>query len=172
MDRKSLVIYFSHTGENYMSDGIRNIDKGNTEVVAEFIKDITNADLFRVQPIKKYPYSYKECCDVAKQELNENKRPNLVNYLDNIDDYDIIYIGTPVWWGYPPMAMYTQLEKLNFDGKIIMPFTTHEGSGLGNCVSEIKKICNNADVKDGCAIYGSNVYNSKNEIENWINTVL
>lgn len=167
-DKKSLVIYFSHTGENYMKDGIRNINKGNTEVVAEFIREITNCDLFKIEPLKSYPYNYSECCKVAKEELNNNKRPELVNYLDNIDNYDVIYVGNPVWWGYPPMVMYTQLEKLNWNGKIVMPFTTHEGSGLANCVSEIKKIALGADVKDGLAIYGSDVNNSKKIIENWI----
>lgn len=70
-DKKSLVIYFSHTGENYMSDGIRNIDKGNTEVIAEMIKDITGADLFKVEAVNEYPYNYQECCDVAKKKITE-----------------------------------------------------------------------------------------------------
>lgn len=125
---KNLVIYFSHTGENYMKDGIRNITKGNTEIVAEKIKEITNADLYQVMPEKKYPYDYHECCDLAKEELQENKRPNIINPLENIDSYDTIYIGGPVWWGHYPCPLITQLEKLDFKNKTIKPFTTHEGS--------------------------------------------
>lgn len=91
-NKKSLVIYFSHTGENYMSDGIRNIDKGNTEIVAEMIKDITGADLFKVESVKDYPYNYKQCCDVALEEKNSNARPEIKKYLENINEYEVIYI--------------------------------------------------------------------------------
>ena len=106
---KSLVIYFSHTGENYMSDGIRNIDKGNTEIVADTIRDLTGADLFKVEPVNGYPYDYHECCDVAKKEIENNMRPEIKNKLDNIDDYDIIYIGGPIWWGHYPCPLFTAL---------------------------------------------------------------
>lgn len=86
LGKKSLVIYFSHTGENYMADGIRNIDKGNTEVIAEMIKDITKADLFKVEKSIDYPYNYRECVDLASKEKSENARPKLKKYLDNIDE--------------------------------------------------------------------------------------
>ncbi len=165
---KSLVIYFSHTGENYMSDGIRNIDKGNTEVVAEKIKELTDADLFEIEPIKEYPYHYQECCDIAKEELENNDRPELKVYLENIDEYETIYIGYPIWWGTCPVAVFTQLEKLDFEGKIVKPFATHEGSGLGNSMNDIRKYCKNAEVREGLAIRGSNVEESQTEIENWI----
>lgn len=164
-DKKSIVIYFSRADENY---SVGYIEKGNTEVVAEYIKEITNADLFKVERKTPYAKDYQTCIEEAQEELNKNERPELVNYLDNIDDYEVIYIGQPVWWSYPPMPMYTQLEKLNWNGKIVMPFTTHEGSGLGSCVSAIQKICVGADVKDGLAIRGSSVKESKNRIEEWI----
>ena len=164
-DKKSLVIYFSRADENY---SVGYIEKGNTEVIAEYIKEITGSDLFKVE--RKIPYSkdYQTCIDEAQKELNNNERPELVNYLDNIDEYEVIYIGQPVWWGYPPMPMYTQLEKLDWNGKIVMPFTTHEGSGLGSCVSAIKKICIGADVREGLAIRGSSVKSAKNIVEEWI----
>lgn len=168
MNNKSLVIYFSHTGENYMSDGIRNIDKGNTEIVAELIKEITGADLFKVEPLNKYPYNYRECCDVAKKELNEDARPELINYLDNIENYDTIYIESPIWWGHIAMPMFTQLEKLNFKDKTVKLFITHEGSRLGDCPKDIEKLCKDANIQKGLAIRGSNAKNSKDELEKWI----
>lgn len=166
--KKSIIIYFSHTGENWMADGIKNIEKGNTEIVAEKIQKITNADIFKVEPKNKYPYGYYECCDVAKEELKNNARPELVNYLNSIDNYEVVYIGSPIWWGHIAMPMFTELEKLNFEGKIVKLFITHEGSGLGDCPKDIEKLCVGADIQKGLAIRGSNASNSDSELENWI----
>ena len=167
-NKKSIIIYFSHTGENYMADGIRNINKGNTESVAEMLKEITNSDIFKVESIKDYPYNYQECCDVAKEELDKNIRPELKNYLDSIDKYDIVYILSPVWWGQMPMPLFTQLERLNWNGKIVKYITTHEGSGLGNIPNAIEKICLGAEIKEGLSIRGSAVNSAKNKLEDWI----
>ena len=164
---KSLIIYFSHTGENYMSDGIKNIDKGNTEIVADYLKEITGADLFKVEPTKEYPYNYRECCDVAKEEIDNNSRPSVKKLLENLNDYDVIYIGGPIWWGHYPTPMFTVLEKLDFTGKTVYPFSTHEGSGLGSVESDIKKICVGATIKEGLAIRGSDAKTSKAKIESW-----
>ena len=164
---KSLVIYFSHTGENYIDGEIKNIDVGNTFLFAQIIKDVTGADLFEVKTVNKYPINYYECCDKAKEELEKDIKPNLVKELDNIDGYDIIYIGGPVWWGYYPRAIITQIEKLNFNGKIVKPFTTHEGSGLGNVMDDINKYCMGATIRNGLAIKGSRVKIDKEKIESW-----
>lgn len=164
---KSLIIYFSHTGENYMSDGIKNIDKGNTEIVADYLKEITGADLFKVEPTKEYPYNYRECCDVAKEEIDNNSRPSVKKLLENLNDYNVIYIGGPIWWGHYPTPMFTVLEKLDFTGKNVYPFSTHEGSGLGSVESDIKKICVGATIKEGLAIRGSDAKTSKAKIESW-----
>lgn len=166
---KSLIIYFSHTGENYMKDGIRNITKGNTEIVSEKIKEITNADLYKVIPKEKYPYSYEECCDVAKEELQYRKRPKIINPLESIKDYDIVYIGGPVWWGHYPCPLIAQLEQLNFAGKIIKPFTTHEGSELGDTQEDIQKHTKGAIIKEGLAIRGCEAEISEKIIESWCN---
>ena len=143
-----------------MGDGIRNIDKGNTEIMAESIRDLTGADLWKVESVEEYPYHYQECCDVAKEEIHNQVRPKVKNELKNIEDYDVIYIGGPVWWGHYPCPLLTVLEKLDFHGKTMMPFTTHEGSGLGDIMDDIQKICVGADIKPGLAIYGSNAKNA------------
>ena len=164
-DKKSLVIYFSRADENY---AVGSIDKGNTEVIAEYIGDITGADLFKVEPLKPCSKSYKECCNEAAEEKRQNARPELKEYLNDISNYEVIYIGSPIYWGTMPMCMFTQLEKLDFTGKKVMVFTTHEGSGLGNVVSDVKKICKGANVLESLAIKGSSVYEAKEKVEKWI----
>ena len=165
---KKLVIYFSHTGENYMSDGIRNIDKGNTEIVAVKIAAKTGADLFKVETIKDYPYDYYECCAEAKKELQSQARPELKRYLTDISQYDTIYIGYPIWYGTFPMALASALERLDFTDKTVKPFATNEGSGLGNSVSDIKRLCQNAIVLDGLSIRGSDASISDNLLDSWL----
>lgn len=129
---------------------------------------ITGADLFKVEPAKPYSKNYKACYDEALEEKRRNARPELKEYLANISDYEVICIGSPIYWGTMPMSMFTQLEKLYFTGKLVKVFTTHEGSGLGNVVSDVKKICKGANVLDSLAIQGSLVHESKGKVENWI----
>ncbi len=164
---KSLVVYFSHTGENYINGAIRNITKGNTEIVAEEISKLTGADLFKVEPVNAYPYNYQECCDVAKDELTNNTRREIKSKLDNVDNYNIIYIGGPVWWGHYPMPIFTALDGIDFTGKTIKPFTTHEGSGLGSVMDDVRKLCPNAKIENGLSIVGSRSENAKEELERW-----
>lgn len=163
--KKSLVIYFSRADENY---AVGNIEKGNTEVIAEYIKEITGADLFKVEPLKPYSKNYRECCNEALEEKRKNARPELKKCLEDISDYEVIYIGAPIYWGTMPASMFTQLEKLDFTGKAIKVFTTHEGSGLGTVVQDVKRICKGADVLDSLAIQGSTVHTAKPKIEKWI----
>ena len=167
-NKKSLVIYFSRINENYINGELKFIDKGNTEVVAEYIKEIIGAELFKVE--RKIPYSakYNECLEESKKENNKGEKPELSHYLENIDDYDVIYIGGPVYFGVLPAPMVTQLEKLNFKDKIVRPFTTHEGSGLGTVPFQVKKLCEGALIKDGLAVKGSDVYTAKEKVEKWV----
>lgn len=164
---KSLVIYFSRCDENY---AVGYITKGNTEVIAEYIEEFTGADLFKCEPVKEYSSNYSECCNEAKKYQNMNARPELKNYLDSIENYDIIYIGGPIYWGELPYEVYSQLDRLDFNKKIIKPFSTHEGSGLGSVVSVLKEKCVGATIKEGIAIKGTEVYKeeTKNRIKNWV----
>ena len=163
-----LVIYFSRTGENYFGGELKNIEKGNTEVIAEYIRDFTGADLFKVEPASPYPEDYMECIDVAKKEQQNGARPDLKEALDDISQYDVIYIGFPNWWGTLPMPMFTQLEQLDFTGKVIKPFVTHEGSGFGTSQKDLKKLCSGGEIKDGLSIPGANVYDARDIVGAWI----
>ena len=166
-DKKSLIIYFSRADENYFGGKMRYIDKGNTEVIAEYIKDITGADIFKVEPLNPYPKNYMECIEEAKVRTREHKAPIKENIPD-ISSYEVIYIGSPIYWGGMPEEMFTALKGLNYSWKIIRPFTTHEGSGLSSVPRQLKEICVGGDILDGLAIVGSQVNNAKEKVENWI----
>ena len=166
-DKKSLIIYFSRADENYFGGSMRYIDKGNTEIVAEYIKEITNADIFKVEPLNPYPKDYNECIEEAKVRTREHNAPIKENVPD-ISSYEVIYVGSPIYWGGMPEELFTALKGLDYTGKIIRPFVTHEGSGLSSVPSQLKSICEGAEVLPGLAIVGSYAKDSKLEIERWI----
>lgn len=162
--KKSIIIYFSRAGENHE---VGDIDKWNTEVIAEYIQEFSWADLFKVE--RKIPYSqnYHECCAEAQAEYDNNERPELTNTLESIDDYEVVYIWGPIFRWRLPQPMLTQLEKLNWEWKIVRPFVTHEWSGLGKVAEQLKGICIWAKILDWLAIRGSSVYQAKSTVENW-----
>ena len=164
---KKLVVYFSHKGENYSKGKIVNLEKGNTEIAAEMISNILNADIFEIVAEKEYPFNYNECIEIAKKELRENSKIKLKQDID-IKEYNIIFVGYPNWWGTMPMPVWTFLEGKDFTNKKILPFCTHEGSGLGKSESDVKKIVSGAEVLKGLAINGSEVNNSEKQIKKWL----
>ena len=166
-EKKSLIIYFSRADENYFGGEMRYVDKGNTEVIAEFIKDYTGADLFKVEPLNPYPANYMECIEEAKIRTREHNAP-IKDNIPNISEYEVIYIGSPIYWGGMPEELFTALKEHDFNGKIIRPFTTHEGSGLSGVPRQLNEICVGAKVLDGLAILGSQANNSKQKVEEWI----
>lgn len=165
---KSLIIYYSRAGQNYVNGNIIELKRGNGEIIVDYITELTDADTFRVETLKEYPIDYMQTTEVAQEELNNNTRPELKEELTDISEYDVIYIVSPNWWGTLPMAMFTQLEKLDFTDKIVKTLITHEGSGLGNSMNDIKKLCEGADIKKGLAIHGAKVKSSKADVERWI----
>ena len=166
-DRKSLIIYFSRADENYFGGSMKYIDKGNTEVVAEYIKDITGGDIFKVEPLIPYSKDYMTCINEAKERTSSHNA-QIKEMVPDISSYEVIYVGSPIYWGGMPEELFTALKGLDFNGKVIRPFTTHEGSGLSGVPSQLKSICEGAEVLPGIAIVGSYAKDSKSEIENWI----
>lgn len=163
-----LIAYYSRRGENYVGGTIKKLSVGNTEVIAQKIERFTNGDMFRIDTVKKYPDDYTECTHVAQQELQNGIRPQLTDTVDDMEQYDIVFLGYPNWWGTMPMAVHTFLESYDFAGKTIVPFCTHEGSGMGHSKSDIERLCPEANVLDGCAIKGSNVTRADKEVEKLI----
>ena len=164
---KNLIIYYSRKGENYFGGSIRSIAKGNTEIVAEYIQNAVGGDLFEVDTVKPYSADYTTCTEEAKQEIRANARPELKKYLSDISAYDNIFVCGPCWWGTYPMAVFTQLEKLDFTGKNVIGLMTHEGSGLGNSERDLKKLCKGATFGRCLAINGSYATNSQAEVSTW-----
>ena len=169
---KKLIAYFTRAGMNYVGGEIANLTEGNTEVAAKMIQKLTGADMFRIDTVKSYPEGYQETTEVAKQELRQNARPKLTGYVDNMADYGVIYLGYPNWWGTMPMAVFTFLEQYDFASKTIIPFCTHEGSGMGNSENEIKKLCAGARVLKGLPIRGGSVQSAENDIAEWLKRLM
>lgn len=154
--KKVLVAYFSRTGEQY---GVGNIQEGNTAIIAKMIAQKTGGDLFEIKPLNDtYPTSYNALTQAAKAEKQANARPEIIGKVENMDEYDIVFIGYPNWWSDMPMPVYTFLESYDFSGKKVYHFCTHEGSG------GVKK--------EGFAIYGHVAQNDRTEAEkqvsNWL----
>lgn len=162
-----LIAYYSRKGQNYVNGTIKNLAKGNTAQVAEFIQQIVGGDLFEIQTVKAYAVDYTQCTEEAKEELRAGARPELKEYLDSLDNYDTIFLGYPNWWGTMPMACYTFWDAYDLSGKTIIPFCTHEGSGMGGSEREIKKLCPEAVVKKGLPIHGAEAAEAKNEVAVW-----
>ena len=152
--KKSLVAYFSHSG--------------NTKIAAEKIAGLTNSDLFEIKPVKRYPNNYNETVDIAKKEVNSNARPKVENSVEDMDSYDVIYLGYPNWWSTMPMAVFTFLEGYDLSGKKIYPFCTHGGSRMGRSEKDIKDLCPNSLVVKGLPISGSSVNNCDDILKGWI----
>lgn len=168
-DKKILVVYFSRTGEEY---NVGRITKGNTAIVAEYIAQKTGADTFEIKPATPYPDEYEACTELAKKELESNARPALANNIDNLAQYDTIFLGYPIWWGAVPRVVMTFLESNDFSGKTIIPFCTHGGSGLAGTEREIKDACPTAKVLSGLAIVGKSAQNDfatvQKEVAAWL----
>ncbi len=162
-NKKSLVIYFSRADENY---AVGYVNKGNTEYIAEYVKDIVGADLFKVEPLIPYSKEYDKCILEAKQRVGNAPIKNKIN---DISQYEVIYIMTPVYWGSYAPEIETAMKDLDFTGKIVRIVTTHEGSRLANVVEDIKKICTGANtLNDSIAIKGTDCISARGKIEDWI----
>ena len=172
-DGKAIVVYFSHTGENY-SVGV--ITEGNTAKVAKVIAAKTGADIFEIKEAKPYPQSYDECVDLAKKELKDKARPEIAGDLPDLTDYQIVYLGYPNWWGDCPMIVYTFLEKSSVEGKTILPFCTHEGSGLGSTARNIQKALPSVKVElNGLSLRGTTAQKdakaTEEAVDKWLKTL-
>ena len=142
-EKKHLIAYFSRAGNNYVNGQIVNLQVGNTKIAAEIIQEIIGGDLFHIDTVTPYPKDYSATTNGAKKELNENARPKLTGHIVNNEEYD-------------------------FSRKTIIPFCTHEGSGMSHSESDIAKNCPNAKILNGLPIYGSKVSSSKKDIEKWL----
>ena len=169
---KILIAYFSRKGQNYVSGSIKNLTVGNTELVAKIIQQEVGGDLFEIESVSDYPEDYTKCTEVAQDEKRKNVRPALTARIDNIGNYDTVILGYPNWWSTMPMPVYTFLENYDFSGKTILPYCTHEGSGISGTERDIQKECPNATVKKGLAIHGTKAASSLSDVQRWLKSNL
>ncbi len=167
---KTLIAFFSRADENYFGGAMRYVKVGNTEIVAGLMKELIEADTFKIEMKNPYSPVYMTCIDEAKKDKQNNARPELTTYLESIDDYDTIVLGYPNYWGTIPMAVATFLERYDFTGKTILPLCTNEGSGMGSSEGDVKKYAKGAEVKRGLSITGSQAANAKTAVEKWFST--
>ena len=171
--KRILVAYFSRADEN--TGGVGYIEKGNMRILAKMAADITKGDLFEIKTVKPYPKEYRPATEVAKQEKENNERPEINGPLPDMSQYDVIFLGYPIWWSDLPMGVYTFLEKENFAGKTIIPFCTHEGSGIGNTERFIAETTK-AKVLPGLEMRGKKAQTqqaeARKDMEKWVNESL
>ena len=163
-----IVIFFSHAGDNY---SVGNIEVGNTKIVADYISELTGADQYEIVIHKYDGMAYMPLIDLAKKEAEAGELPPYEGEAPDLSQYDTVFIGGPVWWGTYPQVMFTLFKDINLDGKTVIPFTTHEGSGLANCVGDVKKAFPKAKVTKGFDIYGHEVRSGKAKVEKWIKSL-
>lgn len=152
-----LIVYFSQTG--------------NTETVANIIHDNVGGDIVKLETTEAYPSDYDELVDYAHQEQQGDARPELSTVIENIEQYDTIFLGYPNWWGDMPMAIYTFLDTYDLSGKTIAPFITHGGSGLSGTPENIQEEELNATVTEGLAIDGDEASDSSEDVVEWLNSL-
>ena len=137
--KKILVVYFSHTG--------------NTEKVAQLIQSKTGADIFKIETATPYPSVYRETTELAKQEKADNTRPALKNKVENMAQYDVVFVGYPIWWYTAPMAVATFADSYDFSGKTVITFCTSGGSPISESTPDINKWFKGANVIEGIRAY-------------------
>ena len=164
----TLIAFFSRADENYFGGAMRYVKVGNTEIVVNQMKEMIDADTFKIEMKEPYSPVYMTCIDEAKKDLREGARPELVSFPESIDQYDTIILAYPNYWGTYPMAVATFLDRCDFAGKTILPLCTNEGSGMGSSERDLRKACPGADVKAGLPIVGSRAQESAGAVEKWL----
>lgn len=162
------IIYFSRSGENFVNGEVKDLGTGNTKILAKKISERIGGLLIEIIPKTNYPNSYYETLKVVEMEKKNKHIPKYTNIKVDLSDVEAIFIGYPNWFGSMPSIVKKFLEELNLTGKMIYPFCTHEGSGFGNSLCELKKCCRGATIFDGLPVRGSKVTNADNAINNWL----
>ena len=152
--KKTLVVYFSHSG--------------NTRAVARTVAALTGGNEFRIETVKSYPEGYTETTEVAKEELRLKARPELKGLQPRMEDYNLIIVAYPNWWGTMPMAVFTFLESYDLAGKTILPLCTHEGSRLGHSEADLRQMCPQSQVLKGLAVQGNRVAEAEADLKAWL----
>ena len=172
-DGKVLIVYFSRPGYNYNASMPNNVEWtaiGHTARVAGYIQEYTGGDTFEILPVVPYPDDYEETKTISTNERDNDLRPEFIGGVENIDDYEIVFIGGPVWYGGMPMIMHTFYDRYkdSLNGKTIVPYDTHAGSGIADYVNMTRRYCPDSEVLEALAVTGTNSRNASNDVKNWL----
>jgi flavodoxin/predicted small lipoprotein YifL len=168
-DSNILVAYFSSAGNIATDEPARgNLGKGNTKHVAELIQAQTGGDLFFIETVEKYPSNYNDAIGAAMQELRADARPALASHVENMDSYDVIFLGYPNWWGTIPRAILSFIEENDFAGKTVIPFCTYEDSGIGRSISDLEKALPNSTFLKEFSVSEHDLPNAEEAIQEWL----
>lgn len=181
-DEKTLVVYFSMpeteapnnmtTDEDNSAVVVDGKVLGNTQYVAMLIQEKTGADIYRIEPKEPYTTNHTDLVDQALKEQQDDARPEIKDSINNFDEYDTIFVGYPIWWSDLPQILYTFLESYDFEGKTVIPFSTHGGSGLASTVSTIKKKLSNSNVEDNAfTMSRNNMEQAPGKVEEWLKEI-
>ena len=165
---KTLIAFFSRADENYFGGAMRYVKVGNTEIVCGIMKDMIQADSFKIEMKNPYSPVYMTCIEEAKKDLRDKARPELVRMPESLDEYGTVILAYPNYWGTMPMAVVTFLEHFDFTGKTILPLCTNEGSGMGGSERDIRRYAPGADVKKGLSVTGSEAANAGPALQRWL----
>jgi flavodoxin len=152
--RKILITYFSRTG--------------NTREIANQIHEIVGGEIIELQTVKPYPEDYEAIKKQAMQELDSGFKPELKTKVKEIRSYDVIFVGTPIWWSTMSTPVKSFLSQYDLSGKTIVPFVTHGGSGLGRSISDIQALCPHSTILDGLAVWGKEAKTARNDVSAWV----
>lgn len=165
---KPLIAYYSRRGKNLVNGTVQDLPVGNTELLATILQKLTDGDIYRIEPVEDYSEDYYRCIDQARRDLCRGVRPELKDPPESIGTYDVIYLGYPNYWGTMPVAVFSFLERFDFDRKTIKPFCTHEGGGMGHSERDIRRVCPTARVSTGFPVLGTQVGEELSDLQAWI----
>ena len=164
-----LVVYFSRAGENW---NVGYVEQGNTAIMAGYIREYTGGTAYEIVPEVPYPTDYTFMLEIAREEINTDARPAIKNPLENLERYSVVFIGSPVWHGQPPMIMHTFYEAYpELKDKTLVPFGTHGGSGISSCVNLMREYFPGTDMLESFGVSGDRIRNSRSEVEEWLHKI-
>ncbi|WP_238005932.1 flavodoxin [Dactylosporangium sp. AC04546] len=166
-----LLAYFSRAGENYWYGGTRDIEVGNTQVVADMIASLARVDVHRIQAADPYPHSYRATVDRNVAEQNADARPAITGTVPDMTGYDVVLLGSGIWNVRPPMIMRTFAGSADLTGKTIHPFVTYAVSGLGRTIEDYTELCPDSTIGNGLAVRGEQAPDAQPQVERWLSDI-
>ena len=152
--RKFLTVYYSRSG--------------NTQVMAGFIQKAVGGDLVRIETVHPYPEEYRATTRQAREELDSGSKPPITTKIANLTSYDVVFVGSPCWWGTIAPPVITFLAENDLAGKTVVPFMTHKGSGLGRTQSHVELLCPKSRMLKGLAVWGDDIAASQGDVRDWL----